>query len=167
MRRTLGLASKAPGVRGQPRQTVQAPALSFSAQPIASRGSRQQQCPVKRINDAGEESSARCAGEFIALEPVAIEMRRTGPAKHESRPAFRTLGLAKARRLFVCFGHHANRSFEARIPTPPLCLELAEKRLAASRAYQKKAYQRYPCAGQVPNRPEKSGSSAPLTLIEQ
>src|SRR5262245_46338768 len=79
----------------------------------------------------------------IALKSFAIEMRRTGSAKHESRSAFRTLGLANARRHFVCFGHHANGPFEARIPTPPHLLELAERRPAASRVHQKKAYQRY------------------------
>ena len=133
----------APDVRDQPRQVVEALALSFSARLVASRGSRQQQGPVKRINDTSKESSARTAGELVALKSFAIEMRRTGSAKHESRSAFRTLGLANARRHFVCFGHHANGPFEARIPTPPHLLELAERRPAASRVHQKKAYQRY------------------------
>ena len=83
-------------------------------------GCRQQQRAVIGINDARKRRSAKLAIELVALEPVAVEVGYSRPAKQKSRLAFCTFDFAKPNSLFVCCGHYYANKALGRFPLPPI-----------------------------------------------
>jgi hypothetical protein len=95
-------------------QALLAPLSLVGSHRLGALCSRQQQCPVKGIDDARQRSAAMAAIEFVALKSMTVEVGYSGSAKQESHLAFRAFNFSKPRRpflrpsTFVCFGHCAN-----------------------------------------------------------
>ena len=70
----------------------------------------QQQCSVKRINNAGERSSTEAAIKEVALKSLGIEVRHASPAKQESRLASWASDFPKSGRILLCFSFHIDRN---------------------------------------------------------
>jgi hypothetical protein len=72
--------------------------------------SREQQYPVKGVDNANERSSTRLTIEHVAFKPMRIEAGHAGSTKRKSRLALRTFNFT--------IGRHANRTLrrESRHP---------------------------------------------------